>query len=183
MKISFQPSIILLFSPLYLLPAVPVLQSQEMSAAILFASLALGATLILLSAIDLEHYRLPDTLTLPLIAAGVLLAFALGWPDPIWHVAAAAVGYLSFFLIGQVYLVVRGIAGLGLGDAKLFAGAGAWVGMPGLVSVAFLASALMLLGLGLGWLAGRRPNRETRLPFGPALAFGLWIVWLYGPVV
>jgi leader peptidase (prepilin peptidase)/N-methyltransferase len=72
---------------------------------------------------------------------------------------------------------------LGLGDAKLFAGAGAWVSWQGLPSVLLLAAAAAL-----AWqlVAARRRGRSLmggELPFGPYLATALWLVWLYGPIV
>ena len=75
-----------------------------------------------------------------------------------------------------------GREGLGLGDAKLFAAAGAWVSWEGLPSVLLLAAAGALAWhLGAARWGGRRlEGRE--LPFGPYLAAALWLVWLHGPV-
>ena len=76
-----------------------------------------------------------------------------------------------------------GREGLGLGDAKLFAAAGAWVSWAGLPSVLLLAAAGALAGhLLAARLTGQRlEGRE--FPFGPYLAAALWLVWLYGPLV
>lgn len=167
----------------YAVVAVPVVMSAGMTNEISIASVVLGFVLIALTAIDLNVHRLPDVLTLPLIVMGLALAYGLGWPDPVWHGIAAAIGFLSFYLVNQIYQAIRGMPGLGLGDAKLFAAAGAWVGLQGLISVCVWASVLSLLALGLAWLTGREMTRTTKLPFGPALAFGFWLVWLYGPIV
>ncbi|HVX58009.1 MAG TPA: A24 family peptidase, partial [Candidatus Saccharimonadales bacterium] len=72
--------------------------------------------------------------------------------------------------------------GIGLGDAKLLAAAGAWVGWEGLPSVVLLAA----LG-GLLFVLGRSLRRRTmsatdRIAFGTCLCGGLWLVWLYGPL-
>jgi prepilin signal peptidase PulO-like enzyme (type II secretory pathway) len=76
---------------------------------------------------------------------------------------------------------VRGRVGLGGGDAKLFAAIGAWIGWPGLPSVLLISG---FAGLTYAFLRGRgRLRPHDRIPFGPALALGGWIVWLYGPLV
>ena len=65
-----------------------------------------------------------------------------------------------------------------LGDVKLFAAAGAWVGWQGLPSVLLIGAAT---GLAAALILGRaRPDQPVA--FGPYLALGLWITWLYGPV-
>ena len=149
----------------------------------LIASLALGWTLLTLAAIDLGHYWLPDRLTLPLIAAGLVVA----WPiDPTRlgeHLIGAAAGFLAFAGIAWAYHRLRGRAGLGLGDAKLLAAAGAWLGwpaLPGLVATAgVLALAVALVRAG----SGARLAAATRIAFGPYLALALWLFWLCGPLL
>ena len=70
----------------------------------------------------------------------------------------------------------------GLGDVKLFAAAGAWVGWQGLPSVLLIGAAAGLAAACiLGRPKGARGPRES-VAFGPYLALGLWITWLYGPV-
>jgi leader peptidase (prepilin peptidase) / N-methyltransferase len=76
---------------------------------------------------------------------------------------------------------MRGQAGLGLGDAKLFAAAGAWAGLEGLASVLLYGSLAALVWAGFWAIRGHEVSRTTRLAFGPFLAIGLWWVWLYGP--
>lgn len=150
---------------------------------VLLVSVCLGALLIALSAIDFQTMRLPDPLTYAVIASGLVCVAALGWGDTLWHGVAAVAGFLSFYLIGQVYVLVRKHPGLGMGDAKLFAGAGAWLGLHGLPSVALLAVGCMVVALTLSYVTGRNIGARTRVPFGPALTFAHWLVWLFGPVI
>lgn len=139
----------------------------------------LGWTLLALAAIDLREMILPDVLTLPLAAAGLVFA-ALALDQPLDHVLGAAVGYAGFAAIGLAWARATGREALGLGDAKLFAAAGAWVGWQGLPSVLLIASAA---GLGLALLRARRGHGiDAPLPFGPALALGFWITWAHGPL-
>ena len=85
--------------------------------------------------------------------------------------AGAAAGYGLLAGLGYVYRRLRGRDGLGLGDAKLLAAAGAWLG---LASLPWVVLAAALLGLLLA-LAQRRPlQAETAVPFGPALALAFW---------
>lgn len=133
----------------------------------------LGWWLLALALIDLRTWRLPDALTLPLLVAG-LGAAALHQPPEtplIGALAGAAAGYGVLAGLGYVYRRLRGRDGLGLGDAKLLAAAGAWLG---LASLPWVVLAAALLGLLLA-LAQRRPlQAETAVPFGPALALAFW---------
>ena len=146
---------------------------------------ALAATLIALSVIDLRTFRLPDRLTLPLAAAGVVAAWLLG-EDPVWRIASAVAGHLALRTLIAAYRWWRGADGMGLGDAKLLAAAGAWLGMEGLPTTVLMAclSGLLLAGVRalVSRSAARRRLWSERVPFGPHLALGIWIVWLYGPL-
>lgn len=148
----------------------------------LWLSALLGWTLLVLAAIDLAEGLLPDRLTLPLLAAGLL---ATGWlaPDALpHHLLGAALGYLAFAGINRLYRRVRGRDGLGGGDAKLLAAAGAWLGWQGLPSLLLIAAVAGLAAALLGQLAGRSMQAQSRIPFGPFLALGCWLVWLLGPL-
>jgi leader peptidase (prepilin peptidase)/N-methyltransferase len=145
----------------------------------LWASCALGWGLLALAIIDARHLWLPDRITLPLIALG-LAGTAIEEPARLpAHLIGAAAGFLSFAAIAFAYRRLRGREGLGLGDAKLLALAGAWLSWEGLASVVLIAALASLAWL---LLARRRePLRaESALPFGPGLCLGIWLVWLYG---
>ncbi len=143
--------------------------------AVLWASCVLGWTLLTLAWIDAVCQRLPDVLTLPLILAGLAEA---AWLEPEALSArafGAACGYTAFWAVAWAYRRARGREGLGLGDAKLLAAGGAWVG-GWLLGDVVLAAALA----GLAWALRRgRPDLAARVPFGPFLAGGIWLVWLY----
>jgi len=144
----------------------------------------LGWVLVALALIDAREHRLPDALTLPLIPAGLA---ATWWEVPdtdvlLAHALAAALGYGAFALLAAGYRRLRGRDGLGLGDAKLLAAAGAWVGLAGLPSVVLLAAlAGLAVTLARGWATGAEV-RGVPLAFGPYLALAFWVVWLHGAV-
>jgi leader peptidase (prepilin peptidase)/N-methyltransferase len=142
----------------------------------------LGWALLVLTVIDWRAFVLPDEITLPLIAAGLLEA-AIAWPQDLGDRLIGAVGgFATFAVIAWAYQRLRGRPGLGLGDAKLAAAAGAWVSWTGLPSVVTIAAMTALAGVGILAAAGRKVGTTEPLAFGPYLALGLWCVWLYGPL-
>ena len=163
--------------------AAPVVAHGEMAAETLAASVVLGAGLALASAIDLRSFRLPDAITLTLAAAGLGLAWALHWEPALWWRAAAALGGYTFIrAIDFTYAYVRGRHGIGQGDAKLFAAAGAWLGPEGLPTTLLCACAGALLYVAACQLSGRAMTATQRIAFGPFIAAGIWLVWIWGPV-
>jgi leader peptidase (prepilin peptidase)/N-methyltransferase len=147
----------------------------------LFAT-ALGWVLLALALIDLRHLEVPDTLSLPLIPGGLA---ATWWIDPqaiLMHAAAAAAGAGAIWLLGEAYRRLRGHAGIGGGDVRLFAVAGAWVGLAELPEVLFLSGAFGLIAAAIlvrrGWV-----DWGDRIPFVPALAVALWVVILVPELV
>lgn len=146
------------------------------------ATLALGLVLAVLSAIDIETQRLPDMMTLPLIAAGMALPVLIDRDAIWWHASGAVLGYLVVWSVGRVYTAMRGRPGIGLGDAKLLAAAGAWLGPAGLPSVLLVATFGALAGIGVARWRGAKISARSAIPFGPFLALGFWAIWLYGPI-
>ncbi|MDO4591187.1 MAG: A24 family peptidase [Comamonadaceae bacterium] len=139
-----------------------------------------GAALLALALIDWDTTYLPDSITLPLVWAG-LLACALGWTgtglnDAVW---GAAAGYLSLWSIYWLFKLVTGKEGMGYGDFKLFAALGAWLGWQALVPMMLMAS---VIGAVIGIFMKLRNNlREGGyLPFGPFLAGAGFAAMLFG---
>lgn len=148
----------------------------------LWTSCILGWALLVLAIIDLQTYQLLDILTLPLILAGWLVALIIDpsiLPD---HLIGAVAGIVSFAIISRLYQRFRGREGLGLGDAKLAGAAGAWTSWTGLPGVILWACASALGMLLWRSLRGDTITLKTKLPFGPHLCLGIWLVWLYGPI-
>jgi leader peptidase (prepilin peptidase) / N-methyltransferase len=170
------------FLALYALLAAPFLFQEGLEWELLVLSGVLALALAVLSAIDLSTYRLPDLVTLPLAAFGLVATPLLLEASPWWRIASAALGFALMSGAALLYTKLRGRPGLGLGDAKLLAAAGAWLGAEGLPSVLLWACGSAILALLLrAWRTGAL-SAEARVPFGPFLAFGTWLVWLYGPL-
>jgi leader peptidase (prepilin peptidase) / N-methyltransferase len=138
----------------------------------------LGWWLLALALIDLCSWRLPDVLTLPLVIVGLVAA----WLDFLPRtglaraIAGAILGYVALAGIAWVYRRLRHREGLGLGDAKLLAAAGAWLGPLDLPWVLLLAAPL---GLGLALVRSRQLRGDTAVPFGPPLALAFWLLFLW----
>lgn len=149
---------------------------------LLAASCVLGWTLLALSLIDARHFVLPDVLTLPLVVAGLIVTLAIDKSQFAAHLAATAAGFTVLWLVNSLYRRIRGRDGLGLGDAKMLAAGGAWVGLGGLTGVMLIASFTALAWAMVQGGRRRRLSPRTRIAFGPFLALGIWIIWLYGPL-
>lgn len=148
----------------------------------LWQTCLLGWTLLALAVIDWRTLLLPNVLTLPLAGLGLVIIGLLAPSALAAHAVATGTGFLVFIAIAYIYRRMRGIDGLGPGDAKLFAAGGAWVGLTGLWSVLLIASLSALVWAGMRcWRQGRIDPR-ARLPFGSFLCGAIWLVWLYGPL-
>jgi leader peptidase (prepilin peptidase)/N-methyltransferase len=142
--------------------------------AALFAWVSLALALI-----DLEHQILPDVMTYPSIAAGLVFAYLGGITTLPDAVIGAVVGAVIPTLVIIIYKLWRGVEGMGWGDVKYLAAIGAVVGLFGCLWVLVLAAVLGAL-VGIGLIVSGRGSGRTALPFGTFLALAV-IVWLYLP--
>ncbi|WP_292067988.1 prepilin peptidase [Brevundimonas sp. UBA7664] len=156
------------------------LSQPGLAAAVLTA--VLGWQLLLIAVIDGENFWLPDSLTLPLLATGLLAAILLEGVALPEAAIGAGVGFAALWLVGRAYKRLRGREGLGGGDPILLAAGGAWVGWIGLPSILVWAATAGLSVVLARALSGRRVSGEDRLPFGVFLALGIWLTWLFGPL-
>jgi len=134
--------------------------------------LLLILVLAYLAYIDLRTFRLPDLITLPLIFLGLCFnSFSnLQFVDPQESILGALLGYLSLWLLNRIYRSIRSQDGIGMGDAKLLAGLGAWLGWHALPGILFIASAFGIIG-GILWLRINKQKHGSPFPFGPFLIF------------
>jgi len=144
-------------------------------------SLVLAIALMVLSEIDRKSFRLPDLITIPLALTGILAAAILD-SGVMWHAFSAGLGLALILLVDRAYRAWRGVSGIGLGDAKLFAASGAWLGAEAFLTVLLWTCASALAVLVLARALGRQVDAQTAIPFGSFLAFGTWLVWCVGPL-
>ena len=138
-----------------------------------------GWALLALAILDIEHFWLPDRLTLPLLAAGLLIGLAVAPPLPA-RLIGAVTGFLALAALAAGYKALTGRTGLGGGDPKLLAAIGAWLGWAALPLVLLLAASLGLGLVALDRLRGRPVTRQTRVPLGALMAAAAWPLWLTG---
>jgi len=133
----------------------------------------LFCVLIILSWTDIKTYRLPDKLTFPLMGMGLMNGY---FADVLTErIIGLVLGYLVFVAIEYGFKALRGKDGLGRGDAKLLAAGGAWCGWMGLPFIVLIASGFGLLAALLPTI--RKSAENGRIPFGPFLAVGIFMVW------
>lgn len=146
-------------------------------------SLAFVSGLLVVSFIDLQHQIIPDVISKPGIGLGIVASFAPGWRVP-WADAliGAGAGYGSLLAVRWAYKRLTGKEGMGLGDVKLLAMIGAWMGWRDLPFVILASSLLGILIGGTALLVARRGLR-VRIPFGPFLALGALLMFFFGPEV
>ncbi|MGB1557764.1 MAG: prepilin peptidase [Oceanococcaceae bacterium] len=137
-------------------------------------AIGLGWALLTLTVIDQRTQLLPDVIVLPLLWAGLLINIQGTFVPLEDAVIGAAAGYLSLWLVYQIFLKLTGKHGMGFGDFKLLAALGAWMGWASLPWIVLLSSVV-----GLAWalvlmIVGRM-DRGQPMPFGPFLAVAGWI--------
>ncbi len=145
-----------------------------------WAGFPLIGLLVPLTLIDLDHLWLPEPLCRWGLVLGLLISCSGGLSLLSHHLIAAVLGLLVLEAISAIGERILGQPALGLGDAKLAALGGAWLGSAGLgvaLGLAVLSGAVVGSA---GRLSGRLGPRQP-FAFGPFIAIGIWLVWLQGP--
>ena len=143
------------------------------------AALLFTFVLIALTFIDADTTLLPDSLTLPLLWAGLLLNVSGTFVPLPQAVIGAAAGYLVLWTIYWLFKLATGKEGMGYGDFKLLAALGAWFGWKMLLPILLLSSVVGAV-VGIVLLTLARRGRDIPIPFGPYLAAAGFIALLYG---
>jgi leader peptidase (prepilin peptidase)/N-methyltransferase len=143
----------------------------------------LGLLMFAIAIIDSRRYIIPNELTAAAFALALLRAGSVGpdaqWLDMIWAALRAAAIAVPFLALMIGYRRWRGRDGLGLGDVKLAAVAGAWLGWATIFAVIELATLSALGAYLVTAVLRKRPLKAAAfLPFGTFLAPAIWIGWL-----
>lgn len=148
-----------------------------------WADFASGAVLcsscLALAWIDADVRLLPDAITFPGIAAGLVLSFFSVERTPLQAAVGAGVGAGALFLLGWVWEKLRKVEAMGLGDVKMLGMVGAFLGLSGVLLTVLFASVLGSL-VGVALVVSRRGGLRTALPFGVFLAIGAVAAYFFG---
>jgi leader peptidase (prepilin peptidase)/N-methyltransferase len=145
----------------------------------LLATLGLTWLLIALTFIDIDTHLLPDDLTYLGLWAGLFFSLYAVFVTPSDAIVGAICGYVSLWSLYWIFKWVTHKEGMGYGDFKLMALAGAWVGWQYLPLVILIASFTGAL-FGITKILFMKAHKDHPLPFGPFIALGTWLTVLYG---
>jgi leader peptidase (prepilin peptidase)/N-methyltransferase len=143
------------------------------------AALLFVWALLALTFIDFDTQLLPDSITLPLLWAGLLLNLSHTYTDLPSAVVGAVAGYLSLWSIYWLFKLVTGKEGMGYGDFKLLAAIGAWLGWQ-MLPLVILGSSVVGAVVGITLIVVARHGRNVPIPFGPYLAGGGLVALFWG---
>lgn len=143
------------------------------------AAIVFTWALIALTFIDFDTQLLPDSITLPMIWAGLLLNLWNVYVPLSVAVIGAVAGYLSLWSVYWLFKLATGKEGMGFGDFKLLALIGAWLGWQMLPLVILLSSVVGAV-VGVSLILFTKHGRNIPIPFGPYLAGGGLIAMLWG---
>jgi leader peptidase (prepilin peptidase)/N-methyltransferase len=147
-----------------------------------FVYFAFTAALIAITFIDLEHMIIPDSITFPGIATGIALSFFLPNTTFLDSLIGTVVGGGSLLLVAGGYYFLTKNEGMGLGDVKLLAMMGAFLGWKSILFIIMVGSFSGAL-VGIPIMLFKKADRKYAIPFGPFLSLGAVSYLLYGPEI
>ena len=137
-----------------------------------FVYAVVATSLVIITAIDIEHQIIPDVITLPGIAFGLIIGiYTIGFKDALFGLL---LGSGVFYL-----LAILSNGGMGGGDIKFIAAVGALLGWQKVLLVIFIGAFLGSI-VGLFLITIQKKSRKSTIPFGPFLEVGTLITLFYG---
>lgn len=173
--ISFQYFLVEILAPI--LGTIVILKYGFTSTSMALLFLTFG--LLVLSFIDFNHHFLPDAITYILLWCGLMISTDHILISSSQAIFGAISGYLFLWIIAKIYWFTRKKEGMGLGDCKMLAMIGAWVGPLALPNVLLLSTVFALLA-SIFLLLLKKINHNNPIAFGPYIALGGWCVMLFG---
>ena len=137
--------------------------------------------LVILLVTDLEHYIIPNEVTYILSILGIIISI-LGINPLLLHYLDSLMGGIIsgalLYLTSKIYFLVRKKEGMGMGDVKMIAMIGFWMGLPTTVIIIILSSMLGSL-VGIGLILFRKMDHNQLIPFGSFLSLTTILLWIY----
>ncbi|MGH7964852.1 MAG: prepilin peptidase [Candidatus Binatia bacterium] len=139
-----------------------------------------GTALIVITFVDLDHQIIPDVISLPGVVAGVLFSLVSPTLTTVWDsLIGVAAGAGVLLVVRWAYYLYAGEEGMGMGDVKLLAMIGAFLGWHA-VPFTLLAASSAGSVVGVPLMLLRRADIKMALPFGPFLCFGALCYLFFG---
>lgn len=157
--------------------ALDVLRPAELA-----RSVCAWGLLVWIAVFDARYFVIPTSLVLALGAGGLIDAGVGGWASVLSGGLACAISYVMLRALELGFRVLRGVDGLGRGDANLLAAGAPWIGLEGLGGALVFAVLSALIAVLVMRARGARLTRGVAIPFGPHLAVGVWLVRVFGPL-
>ena len=147
-----------------------------------FIYFAFFSSLVVVTFIDLKHQIIPDAISLPGIGAGFLASFVLPRITYLDSLLGIALGGGILYFVALVYYLITKTEGMGMGDVKLLAMIGAFLGSKAVVITIFLSAFLgAVVGITLMVIKGK--SRRYAIPYGPFLSIGALLSLFWGDVL
>ena len=146
-----------------------------------FFSLLFIMGLVILFVTDLEHYIIPNAVTYSLSALAIIISILRINPLLLDYLDSLIGGIVSgalLYLTSKIYFWVRKKEGMGMGDVKMIAMIGFWMGLPTTIIIIILSSILGSL-IGIGLILFRKMDRNQLIPFGSFLSLTTILLWIY----
>ena len=137
--------------------------------------------LVILFVTDLEHYIIPTEVTYSLSTLAIIISIININPFYITLSNSLMGGIISgilLYMTSKIYFWVRKKEGMGMGDVKMIAMIGFWMGLPTTVIIIILSSILGSL-VGIGLILFRKMDRNQLIPYGSFLSLTAIILWIY----
>ncbi len=149
---------------------------------VVIASCLLASLLVYGAVVDIYFLFIPDTVSLGLFPLGLIVTAVIN-PDAVpSHLVTGIVVAVIFLLAGRYYQHCRGRSGFGMGDTKLLASAGTWIGPLAFPSVVLIGCLLGIASVFIRRFVRSRRAFQRPLAFGPHISLGFWVVWNFGPI-
>lgn len=145
----------------------------------LYVAVVFAYSMLLLAAVDFKTQMLPDIITKPLIALGLVQGYFGVFTDIQSSLLGAFAGYFVLWSVNTCFRLVRGMDGMGYGDFKLLCAIGAWAGAK-MLPLVILFSSIIGIFVALIILKTTKQDIHAPTPFGPSLVLAGVIAFLYG---
>ena len=148
----------------------------------LVLSVMLGSLLAAICAIDARFGIIPDRLVGALAVCGFAAVWLLDPGEIMYRLAEVVIVLIAIVAFRSIYRWVRGYDGFGFGDVKFLAAATLWIGFGSLPALLLIAVVSALASAFLLRSARYEVEGRHAIPFGPHLAIGLWLAWVFDPM-